>query len=423
MFNYSTVKTGLSGLIGFKSAYDPDIPALDAALTSSVSGVYMDEIHPLLATDTLEKTVFDFDGQGYDAYSTATYSEGEYVISSDIAWISKEDDNAGNTPAAGTYWKTAFSDYLDSAYDASINKLLSKLSIHKKLLQNTKTYLENVQLFDGTSRNGDTISASGRFVGFLIELKKYNNIKAVVDRIGLRFTQKQTDLTLYLFHSSRNTAVATTTVSTTGGYNFEWKTPDWELDYVDYANNIDAGGKWIIGYFEADITGNAINKNYDFSSHPCSGCGSSDEYFFNLWSKYMRIKPIEVTSSNLNGTDLFDLSNMGISWTQNWGLNIAFSVKSDFSEMAVNNKMLFVDPLGKQFAVDMLNKMAYNPHARVNRHETNNELVALQALAGGEGQKGMEQQLEESINALAEDFAGISPVLPIERRGLDYGAI
>jgi len=422
MFNYSTVKTGLSGLIGFKSARDPAIPALDSGLTSTVSGLYMSDFHPMLDTDNLEASVYDYDGRDYETYDpSVTYTAGSYVKSADIAWVAKE-ATKGNSPAAGTYWKTAFSDYLDTAYDSSINKLLARLSIHKKLSQSGKTYLDNVQLFDGTSRNEDTISASGRFVGFEIQLKKYNNIKATVDRIGLRFTQAQTDLTLYLFHSSRNTAVATCTISTTVGYNFEWSTPSsWDLSYVDYTNNIDAGGKWYVGYFEADITGNAINKNYDFSSSPCSSCGSTDEYYFNLWSKYMRVRPIEV--STLNGTDLFELSDVGISWSENWGINLAFSVKTDLTEMAVNNKTLFTDPLGKQFAVDMLETMAYNTNARVNNRETNNELVALQALAGGEGQKGMTAQLEDSINALAEDFAGISRAVPREGRGVTYGAI
>lgn len=423
MFNYSTVVTGLDGLIGFKNAKDPNIPNLDSGITASSSGLYFSDFHPLINTDNLEGIAVDYDGANYDIYSgTATYDISDYVIASDIAWISKTAGNAGNTPATGTYWKTSFSDWLLEKRNSSLNKLLARLSIHKKLSGNTKTYLDNVQLFDGTSRNGDTIAASGRFVGFQIELKKANNIMAVIDRIGLRFTQKQTNLTLYMFHSSRNTAVATATVSTTTGYNFEWKSPgsDWVLPYVNYSNNIDAGGKWYIGYFEADISGNAINKNYDFSSGGCGSCGGEVNYF-NLWSKYLDVRPIEVTS--LNGTDLFDLSNVGIQWTQNYGLNLAISVKSDFSEMAINNKNLFIDPWGKQFAKDMLDEMAYNSNVRINTKEANAEIKALQALTGAEGVKGLEEQLEDSINALAHDFAGISPVLPKEGRGIQYGAL
>ena len=420
MFNYSTVKTGLSGLIGFKNPRDPNIPNIDTGLTSSTSGRYFDGFHPMLTTDNLEKIAPDFDGFGYDSYSgTATYSSGDYALSSNIAWQSKTDANVGNTPAVGTYWQTGFSDWLDEAYDLSIDKIVSRLEVHKKLAHAGKTYLDNVQLFDGTSRNGDTITAAGRFVGFELELKKFNNMKAVVDRIGLRFTQAQTNLTLYLFHSSRNTAVATATVSTSTGYNFEWKTPtSWDLPYVDYSNNIDAGGKWYVGYFEADITGNAINKSYDFASGGCSGCNEID--YFNLWSKYVTVKPIEVSS--LNGTDLFDVSNVGYNWSTTWGLNLALSVKTDLSEMAVNNKNLWVDTLGKQFAVDMLETMAYSSNDRINTHAVNAS-QALIALQGPEGTKGMATQLEESINGLAEDFAGISQILATEGKGIRSGAI
>jgi len=422
MFNYTTVKTGLSGLIGFKNPRDPNIPGLDTGLNTTSSGRYMDSFHPMITNDNLEKIAPDFDGAGYDAYvATATYLIDNYVLSSGIAWMSKTDANVGNTPAVGSYWQTAFSDWLDESYDQAVDKIFSRLSVHKKLVQASKTYLDNVQLFDGTHRNSDTITASGRFVGFEIELRKANNIKAVVDRIGLRFTEAQTDLTLYLFHSAKNTAVATATVTTTSGYNFEWKTPvDWDLPYVNYANNIDAGGKWYIGYFEADITGNALNKNYDFSGSPCGGCGSNDEYYFNLWSKYLTIKPIQVTT--LNGTDLFDISKVGYNWTQNWGLNVAFSVKTDFSEMSVNNKNLFTEPLGCQFAVDMLETMAYSGNTRVNSTAVNAS-NALLALTGTEGNKGMSERLEMYINGLAEDFADISPVLSTEKRRLKGGAL
>jgi len=420
MFNYSTLKTGFAGLIGFKNSRDPNIPKLDSGLTSTLSGLYMSDFHPLLNTDNLEGISFNY--TGYDAHSlTATYNTGDYAISSDISWVSKTDANVGNAVAVGTYWKTGLSEWFLDSYNASLNKLIARLSVHKKLAGASKTYLDNVQLFDGTSHNSDTITTSGRFVGFELELKKYNNVKAVVDRVGLRFTQAQTDLTLYLFHSSRNTAIATATVSTNTGYNFEWKTPSWELPYVDYSGNTDAGGKWYVGYFEDDISGNAINRSYDFSSAPCNGCGGSDESYYNLWSKYVTIKPIQV--STLNGTDLFDISKVGYNWTQTWGLNLALSVKTDFTEMAVNNKMLWVDPLGKQFAVDMLETMAYSGNTRINTKAANGELMALQALTGAEGVKGMSELLEESLRGLAEDFANISPVLSTERKGITYGAI
>ena len=107
MFNYSTIKTGFDGLIGFKDAKDPDIPDLDASITSTSSGLYFSDFHPMVNTDYLEAIAIDYDGANYSSYSgTATYDTGDYVISSDIAWMSKTDDNSGNTPAKGTYLKT-----------------------------------------------------------------------------------------------------------------------------------------------------------------------------------------------------------------------------------------------------------------------------------------------------------------------------
>lgn len=423
MFNYSLIASAFAGQIGIRNPNDPDIPNLDTSLTSSNSGLYMDDFHPMIMTDNLEAIAPDFDGFDYDSFSlTPTYSIGDNVISKEIAWKSKVDDNVNHTPAVGTYWETCFSDWLKDRYNTSINKMLNELSVHKKVIQNTQTYIDNVQLFDSTSRRGDTITSASRFVGFEIELKKYNNIKAVIDRIGLRFTQKQ-DFTLYLFHSSRDTAIGTCAITTTNGYDFEWKTPsEWELNYVNYSGNTDAGGKFYIGYFETDITGSAINKNYDFSGAPCVGCNSIDSDYFNLWSKYITVRPIEVANGNLNGTDLFDLSSLVYSWTKTWGLNIAISVKTDFTQMVINNKDLFTDPLGKRFAVDMISTMAYDANVRINDKVANGELKATEVLQGLDNFDGMAKRYTKAIDALAQDFT-ITPVLPQERRGVRYGAI
>lgn len=424
MFTKSTVITGMRGQIGFRNPNDPNIKNLDSGLTSSTSGRYMDDFHPLCNTDNLEAVAPDFDGMNYDTYiSTATYALGSKVSASDYAWLSKVADNVGNTPAVGTYWKTSFSGWLSDKYDSAVNGILYDLENNKKISKTTKSYLDSVHLFDGTRRFSDTVVKSSRFVGFELELKPYNNIKATIDRIGLMFTSAQTDLTLHLFHSSSVTAIATATVSTTTANKFEWKDPSWNLSYVDYTNNIESEGKWYIGYFEADISGNAINKIYDWESGPCDSCGGYDRTYYNLWSKYVRVRSIEVVNGDLNGTNLFDVEKVTYSFTETWGLNLAISVKTDFTEMALNNKSLFVNPIGLRFSRDMIRQMTFAADSRFGTRASNVESKALTALAGEEGISGIETDYMRSIEALSEDFAGISPVLPEKRKGVRYGAI
>jgi len=424
MFTKSTVITGMRGEIGFRNPNDPNIQDLDSGLTSSTSGVYMDDFHPLCNTDNLEAIAPDFDGMNYDTFIvTATYALGDKVSANDFAWMSKVAANVGNTPAVGTYWKTSFSGWLLDKYDGTVGKVLFDLENNKKVSDTTKTYLESVHLFDGTRRFSDTVVKSSRFVGFELELKPYNNIKATIDRIGLMFTSAQTDLTLYLFHSSSETAIATATVSTTTANKFEWKDPSWNLSYVDYTNNIESEGKWFIGYFEADISGNAINKIYDWDSGPCDSCGGHDRTYYNLWSKYVRVKSIEVANGDLNGTNLFDVEEVTYSFTETWGLNLAMSVKTDFTEMALNNKSLFVNPIGLRFNMDMIRQMTFAADSRFGSRASNVESKALTALSGEGGIEGIEAEYRKSIEALAEDFADISPVLPERKRGFKYGAI
>ena len=53
MFNISTLKTALTGYIGFRNPDDSAIGTIATALRTSVSGQYFDDFHPLLRTDNL----------------------------------------------------------------------------------------------------------------------------------------------------------------------------------------------------------------------------------------------------------------------------------------------------------------------------------------------------------------------------------
>ena len=138
---------------------------------------------------------------------------------------------------------------------------------NKKINESTKTFLDSVQVVDGAARLEDTVVTSSRFVGFKIDLKRANNVKAVINYIGLQFTEIQTGLNIYLYHSSQKAAVGTWSLTSAAANSFDWlsaATPTAgsnDMHYVNYAANIDSGGSYYLGYFEDDITGSAIEKD------------------------------------------------------------------------------------------------------------------------------------------------------------------
>lgn len=418
MYTLSTIQTALAGWIGIRDTKTTDIPAIDSSLTTAASGNYYDDFHPLLNTDTLYKCAPNFEAESYVPWSSATtYTTGQRVMYNGIAWQSKADANLNHTPVAGSWWKTVFSTWLGEKINSSIANLLNKLVTEKKLNLSTKALLENVQLFTGPGNYADTITNSGRMVGLQIDLKKINNIKVVLNYLGVQFSAIQTGFNIYLYHSSRKEAVASMSVTTTTAYKFEWKaltSGSFDLDFVNFANNIDSGGSWFIAYFEDDIAGSAINKKYDFEYGPCSGCSSAadDVRIYNLWNKYVDIQPFYFLSTNLDGANLPDLDNIKYTPTTNYGLNLSLSVVPALTEIISLNKQLLTYPLGLQFAYDMISWMLFNPTVRINPERINaSQQVMMYERDGDANTEGLKQRLAKAITALAEDLSKLSTVL------------
>jgi len=384
MFNISTLKTALTGYIGFRELDDTTIGTVATALRSSVSGMYFDDFHPLLRTDNLY------------------YAAPEEIT---------------------------FNTWLQNQLDSSVAMLFNRLATNKKLSGSTRSIFANKQIFLGSGNLSDTITKSGRLVGLSIKPRNINNIQVVLDQIGFHFSSIQTGFNIYLWHSSHIGTVDSQLITTATASTFDWKSLGFALDYVNYAQDFDAGGTWFIGYFENDITGNAIRKRYDFQTGPCVSCkGSEDNYNrFELWSKYVDIMPFYVISSKLSGTNLPLLDDMVYDETTNFGLNLSLTVKPDVTELITNNLSLITYPLGKQFAADMLNYMLVNPAVRVNPSRVNaSQDVIAYELSGDRtsNKKGLFVEAEQAVNALAEDLSDLSAALPKNKpSGIRIGAI
>ena len=362
MFNIATLKSALTGYIGFRNPDDTAIGSIATALTTSVSGQYMDDYHPLLRTDNL----------WYVAPEEAT-----------------------------------FSDWLKNRYDASVMMLLKRLATDKKLSGSTKSIFDNLQIFTGAGLMSDSITKSGRLVGLSIHPKNINNIQLVINQVGLQLSTAQVGLPIYLWHSSSVATINSQVLTLSSNNKFTWQGTDFVLDYVNYANDIDAGGTWFVGYFENDLTGNAIRKKYDFYTGPCTGClNTSYENItkFNLWSKYFDIIPFSCESGNLTGTNFPAIESLSYDISNNFGLNLSVTVRPDVTEIITGNLSIMTYPLAMQFANDMLEWMIINPAVRINPSRVNasQSLIAYE-LSGSKDtyRKGIYRNKEDAITALS----------------------
>jgi len=141
MYSISSLQTGLAGLIGIRDTKASDVDAIDSSLTATSSGSYLDDIHPLMHTDTLTKCGPNFAAENYGTWSNAvSYPLGTRKIYSNIAYQCKvANSTIGVLPSALTEWKTVFSAWLLEKYNSSVANLFNRLAVEKKLNFSTKS--------------------------------------------------------------------------------------------------------------------------------------------------------------------------------------------------------------------------------------------------------------------------------------------
>ena len=425
----STIQEQLYGMLGWRPSQDPYFPTLESTLTASTSGLYYNDYNPLLKYENIQAVLPNFDAYSVDAWViTTAYAVGDIVKDGNFVYKCKT-INTGKQPSSNfALWKLLICDYLENITKHAIYKSIRQV-IDKKISQsNAKTLIEQLRIFEGEGRIADTVINQSRFVGLRFTLKRYSDLKLILNYVGLQFTQIQTDLTLYLFHSSQLDAVATTTITTTKASSMEWTALAWDLEYLNFTKN-DAGGSFYVGYFEADITsGQAIKHDFDFNRTPCANCNNTTNYnyyAYNLYNNYVDIEPIFVEQEDLNGIQLWDVNDTGIDMSNSFGLNFDLSMTCDITQSIVKNKELFYELIGKQVAVDLLREMAYSTRS----NEVVNKIVplALYELKGDGGKpfpSGAEYELNKIVDSIDFDLSQLnSPCFRSNNRRLKSGAI
>lgn len=375
MFNPTTIQNCMTSLLGWRNDANPDVPQItDPNLLQTDSGLIYNDFHPLLTIENITNTI--------------------------------PEDKTIN-------------DYLNEKVNSGINKAMTKVVLEKKLNESTKTLLNSSKLFDGIGRFQDTVISNGRFVGVELEIFPTYGAKVIIDKIGLQFTQTQTNLPIYIFHTSQIDPIQTITASTTKSNSLEWLTLSQTIDLSYLSDNYDSGGMFYIGYFQDDISGQAIKKEFNFLQGPCNTCrgGSNAMKVWNERLNFVRIVPVEVSNSDLNGTQMFDYTKRKYNATNNFGLNFGVTVQCDISQYLCEQKLVLTDLIGKQVAVDILNDMKHS--TRLNRLANVSQNMIIRDLEGDQEtfEPGLSKRLSDSVKAVDFDFSKIdSPCLPCNRK-------
>lgn len=414
-------------LVGWKQSYDLSDIMLSSNLTQTESGMYFQQIHPLLTLDNLRSIAPDFQNYNWQAHDVnKAYKSGEVVRVDDSLYKAIQDVPAETDILDSEYWSETnpFSEWLEEKTKASIVKLVNKFINMKLADKATKSLIENKILFDGTGRLTNKIENRNKLVGFEIDTVRSKGVTVKIDKIGLQMTEPGS-YTLYIFHSSNPEPIYTLTFEKTKANSLEWFKPKDDILLPYESTNTDAGGSWYLVYKQSELPENAqaIYKDRDWSTGPCKACSRSEFLAYKAWSRYIEIHPFYISED-----EEFDPEIMNFTYDKNYGINLEVSAYCDLTDFIIKQRAMFQDVLSKQVAIDFLREFAYNPNVRTNRHSINASkldiLVELDGDSNSMRQSGLSYELDIALKALSISTQGLDRVcLPCVNNGIKYRSI
>lgn len=427
MIRIADIQDKLLHLVGWKQNYDLSNITLSDNLTQTESGMYFQQIHPLLTLDNLQSIAPDFQNYNWQVYDTnKAYKSGEVVRIEDSLYKALQNVPIKTSISDADYWieTNPFSEWLEDKTKASIVKLVNKFINMKLADKASKSLIENKTLFDGTGRLTNKIENRNRLVGFEIDTVRSKGVTVKIDKIGLQMTEPGS-YTLYIFHSSNPEPIYTLTFEKTKANSLEWFKPKDDILLPYESVNTDAGGSWYLVYKQSELPENAqaIYKDRDWSTGPCKACSRSEFLAYQAWSKYIEVHPFYISED-----EEFDPEAMNFTYDKNYGINLEVSAYCDLTDFIIKQRAMFQDVLSKQVAIDFLREFAYNPNVRTNRHSINASKLDILAELDGDSssmrQSGLSYELDIALKALSISTQGLDRIcLPCVNNGIKYRSI
>jgi hypothetical protein len=360
-------------LLGWQPFFDGSI-TINTDLQKSDTGEYYQEKHPALRLD----------------YIKATLSAGM-------------DINA----------------YLTQKMQSGINGMLNDVLQYRKVAKYGKTLLEQAQLLNRLSWKGDRIMNQGRFVGFQISVRDVTALQLVINEVGLQLSGSDT-VKLYLFHSQVEDPLMTMDITTTDT-STKWMVPttpapvegdppipaEWNLNAISPEKY--HGGVFILGYYQDDLSTQAINyPDFNWTAGECGGCNNS---YYGVWTsirQHFFVFPLYVPAGNFTVGKMFDLEKASFSNTESWGLNLKFSVRCDLTDFFNQNRFVFKNLLAYKVAHLILNDMKFTQET--SYIEENLKHMIIRDLEGDKETNALNisQQYQRELKAVSFDMSGIN---------------
>jgi len=308
MFVNEDIKTGFAGMIGVYQS-PSDYPQLTEELINSDYGYYLQDIHPFFTHENFYNCIKGLKGSFDEEYSTYFQRQLEY------------------------------------AYVSAVRSV-----VQRKLSANSAghTVINNLLLYDGRG-SSDIIAKRDRFVGFKIMLTKAN-LQFVLSHVAIQLSATQS-ITLYVYEANKQEAVTTIVIDYTTALNMQLKS----VTNTILTNSL-TGNEYIIGYYESDLVGNAIQRDVNLIAMTPSCCNNQSLAYWQKYNKFVNVRTFYVDEQYLSEekTLSWNVNQEIIVSHTNFGLNLQFSIKCNITDLIIQQKALFVELVKQTLVVKLL---------------------------------------------------------------------
>lgn len=317
-------------------------------------------------------------------------------------------------------------EYLQERTKSGVVYLANKLKNHKVLKRAAKSQLSNFVLFPNGGWKKNTISKSSRFCGISFTLNHETGLKAILEKIGLQLSQINTDLPIYLYHTSQEAPITTFDFTTTSANSFYWKT-DSPIDLYADSDTL-TGGTSFLGYYEDDLVGNAIKFKtgyFNFNTGYCASCGYAQlSKQYRKAMNFMRIMPFYVDQEDYTVNEMFDIEDVKFVSDNNFGFNIGLTIECDITNYLIQTRRQLTTALGNAVAYKILKGVEYSQQ---NNFVSDDLIGSVQVEMNGTTDAQVDtigKQIIDAVDALTIDQAELGSVcLPCYKNGgVKYGA-
>lgn len=301
MIRSEVIKSSLFGGVGFRNPTDTDYNIVKEPNTTSNSGLYFDDASGFVTIQNIKECQPD---------RNITVNE--------------------------------FNTYLGNLQKQVIDDVIRQVVTEKSKM------LYSLNMFPYAKTFDKTLAVDDGFVGFEIEPTRFNQTLCKLEWVELAFDTAVT-FNLYLFNTNKKEPIKTQSVTTSAGESVTVNLSDW---FVDDENEF-KGGRFYIGYFEADLNGaKPYAKNYEAANvQMCN-------VFFNLFPVR-----VEQASEVLNIREVDYMSDTG-------GLNVGINIYNDFTNIIVHNKHLFYSAIQYGMGVKVLNLIRTSIRSNITQRLT-----------------------------------------------------